>query len=903
MRKQARTFPFLIVLLVGMLALVTNRLPFTVTATYVEGSVTQDTVWTLTDSPFVLSKDVTVYPNATLTIEPGVEVRFGGQFLLNVTGRLIANGTKERTITFTSNKESPAPGDWKTIQFSGASSSILAYCSIKYAENGTTIKSGNIEIKNTEISNNFQNGVAIENGNVNIEDSMISNNTQNGIFITNGIVTIQNNTVSDNTVSGIFIAGGQVQVSDNTLRSNAIGLALTGNPTSANIIRNNVLSNTESGILLDAEAYGGVSILYNTLSANNRGFYVSSSASTLITNNSIAYNNLGLLYVGEQHHEVHWNDIYGNEYGMNVTSGASVVATYNYWGDESGPYHVSLNPTGKGNQVGGDGTNLDFIFFLTAPVGYVNQRPIARLLTDKKTVAPNQTVTFIGTTSSDDKQIDQYFFDFGDGKTSGWTTLSIVGHKYSSTGTFNVTLTVKDDFDVVSTNTAVVEITCQTLPSLTVSLAPSSLNVGSGSQISIIVLATNGTSPVENANVTLFSIVGGSIAPSFGLTNSTGHLTATFIAPNVTQTITIRIIAAASKAGFADGSDYENLMVLPPLMVQLTADPDRIKSEAFSNVWVHVTYNGLPVADATVTSSLAGWGSLDEQVKITDANGDCVFVFTAPQTSTQINVTITAVAAKSGYIGGQSQTQITVDPLMLQVQVAATPTTIYSEMTSNITVRVTYDSNPVFSATVVLSSNNGGTFSPQNLTTNSNGYCTFIFTSPQVTAPTNITITATVTKAGYAISTNQTTIAVNLGILSVQITADPVAVNSAATSTVTVHVTYNAKPVANAVVTISSTVSESFSVTSGTTDANGDCTFVFTAPQTSAQFNVVITAVATKNGYIESQSQTEITVNPSAPALGLPLPIILGIVAIIIVAVVILILIKLKIIVITSKGA
>ncbi|MBX5326262.1 MAG: NosD domain-containing protein [Candidatus Bathyarchaeia archaeon] len=807
MRKQVRVFPFLIVLFVGMFAYATSGLPFTVTATYVEGNITQDTVWTLTDSPFVLSKDVTVYPNASLTIEPGVEVRFGGYFLLNVLGRLTANGTKDRVITFTSNKESPMPGDWKTIQFSGAASSLLAYCSIKYAENGTTVRNSNVEIKNSQISNNLQNGITIENSNVKIEGSIVSNNTQNGIFITNGIVDIQNNTVSDNMVSGILIAGGQVQVNDNTLESNAVGLALTGNPTSANIIRNNVLSNTESGILLDAEAYGSVSILYNVLSANNRGFYISNSASTLITNNSIAYNTLGFLYVGEQHHEAHWNDIYGNAYGMDVSSGASVAATYNYWGDASGPYHVSLNPTGKGDQVGGNGTNLDFIFFLTAPTGYINQRPVARLLTDKKTVAPNQTVTFIGTTSSDDRQVDRYFFDFGDGKNSGWTTLSIVGHKYSSTGTFNVTLTVKDDFDVVSTNTATIEITCQMLPSLTVSLTPSSLNVNSGSQTSITILVTNGPSPVENANVTLFSIVGGSLAPSFGLTNSTGHLTATFIAPNVMQTVNIRITAAASKAGFADGSDYENLMVLP----------------------LH----------------------------------------------------------------------------MLQVQVAANPASIYSEMTSNITVRVTYESNPVSYATVVLSSNGGGTFSPQNRTSDVNGYCSFTFTAPQITAPTNITIIATATKTGYAVSTNQTTITVSLGTLSVQITADPAVVDSTATSTVTVHVTYNAKPVANAVVTISSTVNESFSVISGTTDANGDCTFVFTAPQTSSQFNVVVTAVAAKSGYIENQSQTEITVNPGAPSPipGLPLPIILAIVAIIIVAVVILILIKLKIIVITSKEA
>ena len=85
-------------------------------ATYVEGPITQDTIWTLVDSPFVLSNDVTVYSNATLTIESGVEVRFGGAFSLVVSGKLYANGT-DREITFTSNKEQPAVGDWNSIVF------------------------------------------------------------------------------------------------------------------------------------------------------------------------------------------------------------------------------------------------------------------------------------------------------------------------------------------------------------------------------------------------------------------------------------------------------------------------------------------------------------------------------------------------------------------------------------------------------------------------------------------------------------------------------------------------------------------------------------------------------------------------------------------------------------------
>lgn len=66
---------------------------------------------------------------ATLTIEPGVEMRFkkGGalyvQYAQNTepaTGALVAAGTANAPIVFTSAEDSPAPGDWLGIYFNGA---------------------------------------------------------------------------------------------------------------------------------------------------------------------------------------------------------------------------------------------------------------------------------------------------------------------------------------------------------------------------------------------------------------------------------------------------------------------------------------------------------------------------------------------------------------------------------------------------------------------------------------------------------------------------------------------------------------------------------------------------------------------------------------------------------------
>jgi parallel beta-helix repeat protein len=884
-KKYLYPLILLAIIVVAVLTFATSFFFLTANATYVEGAITKDTLWTLVDSPFVISNNVTVYPNATLTIERGVEVRFGGDFSLIINGKLIANGTQDKTIIFTSNKYQPQMGDWNTIEFSGAQPSQLAFCSIEYATNGITTENGNVAIRNSVIANNYQYGISIANSTAQIQANEIANNSQSGVY-----------------VSGY----NQVTIQNNTIKSNADGIFLDGTTASGiNIRQNLVLSNTQSGIHLNAMAYSSLTILYNILSANEKGFYISGNARTQITNNSISYNNIGFLYATGQGHQAHWNDIYGNEMGMDVSANTTsmvVNATYNYWGDPSGPYHVSLNPAGKGNPVGGNGVNLDFIFFLTAPIGYINQRPVARLLTNMTHVSPGQQVTFFATNSTDDRQVDQYFFNFGDGQNSGWTTLSVFVHKYSLVGTYNATVKVMDDFGVVSNNLANSMITCQTLPPLTVSLILSSLSISSGGHVSVTVQVTNATSSVSAANVVLFSILGGSFSSSSGLTNSSGYFATTFSAPNVTAITNIRIIASASKTGYyVDGSDYKYLLIQPPLGVDVAVSPGSIKSEATASVSVRVTYSGMPVSTANIIMSSNSTGRFDQIIGVTDANGTCTFVFTAPQTSTLLEVNIVAAATKSGYLGGQGQALLTVMPKVLLVQVAPSPAVINSEMSSNVTVQVVYASNLIPNATVILSSDKGGSFSPANETTGANGKCTFTFTSPRVTSPTNITITATATKSGYAQGENQTIITVNLGTLSVQVNAAPFDVNSGATSQVTVHVTYNGQPVSDVAVNVSSGMNGTFVVTTGTTNATGDCVFTFTAPETSTEFSLSITVKATKIGYLDGQGQTSITVSPAGSS-WLSLPVIIAIVAVILVAVIILILIKSKVIVIGQKG-
>jgi parallel beta-helix repeat protein len=740
MRKQLELLSLLAVIILGTLTVANRGLFSPANATYVEGPITQDTYWTLTDSPFVLSKDVVINPGASLTIEPGVEVRFGGYFSIIVEGRLYAVGTLNNKIVFTSNKDQPTAGDWVTLNFTGTAQSTLVYCVLEYASNGVTVEDSNVEIKNSEISTNSQNGVAVFNSTVKIQESEIHDNLNSGIYLTGGNqVTIQNNTIS----------------------ANANGVTLTGNSTQVvNITQNRIQSNSQSGIDLDMNDYSNIVILYNTLSANNKGFYVTGQANTQITNNSISYNNVGFFYERGVH-IARWNDIYENEMAMDISDESAIVnAEYNYWGDETGPYHASLNPHGKGNQVGGDGRNLDFIFFLSAPIGYINQRPVARLLSDKTLISLNQEVTFIGTTSTDDRRVDKFWFDFGDGNNSGWTTLTIFEHKYSSVGMYQASLRVMDDFAVISNNSATVQLGVQALSPIETSITINDSSIYSTGPVPISVNAKIGASPVVGANMTLFSIIGGSFMPLSGFTDSAGYFNTVFTAPNITKATYVRIIARASKSGYADGSDYKYLQVLPLLSVQATANPSVVKSKAATYVLSHVTCNGEPISDVAVRLS-ANNGSFSAETGYTDINGDFAFNFTAPQTTTQINISITATATKSGYFENQGQVKIVVNPRVLSVQVTNNPVAVESRAGLQLIARVTEDAVPVTEANITMSSNLGGGFAPITGLTDSNGTCAFTFTAPEVTTQQQVVITTSATKNGYVTGTQQTTVIVN----------------------------------------------------------------------------------------------------------------------------------------------
>jgi|GEM_PF-3252050 len=124
-------------------------------ATDVSGVISVDK-WTLAESPYIVTGDATVEAGKTLTIDPGVVVKFNSGFSLKVLGNLTVSGTGTGvgSVIFTSAKSVPAAKDWGGIRFEDGSSGSLSYAEIMYADTGIDILGSSPTITDCTIHHN-----------------------------------------------------------------------------------------------------------------------------------------------------------------------------------------------------------------------------------------------------------------------------------------------------------------------------------------------------------------------------------------------------------------------------------------------------------------------------------------------------------------------------------------------------------------------------------------------------------------------------------------------------------------------------------------------------------------------------------------------------------------------------
>ncbi|QXP61430.1 T9SS type A sorting domain-containing protein [Olleya sp. HaHaR_3_96] len=262
--------------------------------TNVSGGIFSNTTWDINGSPYTVTSDIALYPGYTLTIEPGVTVKFNDNTKMLLRGLLIASGTPENKIIFIASFNNPVGGGWQGIEVENnqggkiiASNIIGEYAynfiRIMNSSSGEILNISNSEIKNCNYA--FYGYDGDSNHTVILDNLNVHNNDYGYIFGQN--ITLTNSVFSDGekgihswaSIPNIFISNseffnfsiwpfnmeGEIDnchihdnavgirmredliVKNSTIEFNTIGIsAVSSSPVSgANIFDNKICDNTQ----------------------------------------------------------------------------------------------------------------------------------------------------------------------------------------------------------------------------------------------------------------------------------------------------------------------------------------------------------------------------------------------------------------------------------------------------------------------------------------------------------------------------------------------------------------------------------------------------------------------------------------------------------------------------------
>jgi hypothetical protein len=280
--------------------------------TNVSGFINSNTTWTLAGSPYIVTGNALLSQGFTLTIDPGVIVKFGTNNALQIDGELIAIGTPTQRIIFTSNQANPQAGDWAKLHFSDfsvdatydaqgnyVSGTILKYCDILYAGSlmfgSLDIQQCSPYINHCDIRLSSFCGINFNGDDLTVDSTRITDCTKRGVYFQGAKYTFRNDTFISCAEGAIHAPQlgnvGQSRITGSYFRWN-YGV-LSGSNSHVTIINNTFVYNAGPAVL--SIVGGKDTVSCNRFRYNANGPVIESQGTNgtsgiVIHNNLIEYN-------------------------------------------------------------------------------------------------------------------------------------------------------------------------------------------------------------------------------------------------------------------------------------------------------------------------------------------------------------------------------------------------------------------------------------------------------------------------------------------------------------------------------------------------------------------------------------------------------------------------------------
>ncbi|MFP4520853.1 MAG: right-handed parallel beta-helix repeat-containing protein [Fibrobacterota bacterium] len=191
------------------------------------GKITENLELGPENGPIMITDNVTLLENCTLSVKPGTRFEFDGYFQLIIRGFLIAEGDQQKKIVFTSSMKKPARSDWYGVAFRGEKSGgRLAGCTIEYAYKNICFKSSPV-----------------------VKECIFRENTY-GLYMSYATRPEVVSCVFENNIYGLYCDFSGPYIADNLLTGNEFGIYMIFS--AAPQLENNVFKdNREKNIFRD----------------------------------------------------------------------------------------------------------------------------------------------------------------------------------------------------------------------------------------------------------------------------------------------------------------------------------------------------------------------------------------------------------------------------------------------------------------------------------------------------------------------------------------------------------------------------------------------------------------------------------------------------------------------------